>query len=237
MNYLENYNNYVEYVKSQVALGLRPKSKYDYSKNFKSSYFEFHHIIPRCLGGTNDKSNIIPLTAREHYLAHYLLSKINPNNEGLKFAFYIMSKSNNSRLYEKVKSEIDFGKVWRGKKLDEAYRKKISENHADISGDKNPMFGKHHSDASKRKMSQSKKEFFESHPEQREKLREFAKKNFVGGGNPRAKKVRCVENGMIFSTTAEAAVWCGLSKNSKTMISNCCKNKSKTVNGYHFEYY
>ena len=123
-----------------------------------------------------------------------------------------MSKSNGSRLYEKVRSEIDFGKAWRGKKFDEAYRKKISECHAYISGDKNPMFGKHHSDTSKQKMSQSKKEFFENHPEQREKLREFAKKNFSGSGNPHAKKVRCVENDMIFNTTIEAAVWCGLSK-------------------------
>jgi hypothetical protein len=38
-------------------------------------YCEKHHIIPKCLGGSNDPSNIVALTAREHFLAHWLLIK------------------------------------------------------------------------------------------------------------------------------------------------------------------
>lgn len=41
-----------------------------------SEYHEIHHIIPRSEGGTNDKSNLVNLTAREHYIAHLLLAKI-----------------------------------------------------------------------------------------------------------------------------------------------------------------
>lgn len=41
-----------------------------------SGYIERHHIIPRSLGGTDDKDNIVCLTAKEHYLCHYLLTKI-----------------------------------------------------------------------------------------------------------------------------------------------------------------
>lgn len=39
-------------------------------------YFEKHHIIPKSLGGTNDASNLVKLTARQHYIAHLLLYKI-----------------------------------------------------------------------------------------------------------------------------------------------------------------
>jgi hypothetical protein len=37
-------------------------------------YTEKHHITPRCMGGTDDKSNIAILTASEHFVAHQLLS-------------------------------------------------------------------------------------------------------------------------------------------------------------------
>lgn len=39
---------------------------------------ECHHVIPRCLGGSNKKSNLVKLTYREHFLAHWLLTKIVP---------------------------------------------------------------------------------------------------------------------------------------------------------------
>lgn len=39
------------------------------------SYTERHHIIPRCLGGTNDPRNLVRLTAREHFICHWLLPK------------------------------------------------------------------------------------------------------------------------------------------------------------------
>jgi len=39
-------------------------------------YYEIHHVIPKCMGGTNDKTNLTLLTAREHYITHWLLCKI-----------------------------------------------------------------------------------------------------------------------------------------------------------------
>lgn len=36
-------------------------------------YKERHHIIPKCMGGGNEKENLVELTAREHYVAHRLL--------------------------------------------------------------------------------------------------------------------------------------------------------------------
>ena len=38
-----------------------------------TSYKEGHHIVPKCMGGTDDKDNLVDLTPEEHYLAHQLL--------------------------------------------------------------------------------------------------------------------------------------------------------------------
>lgn len=55
-------------------------------------YTEKHHIVPRCLGGGDSKSNLTNLTAKEHYLAHYLLTKIHPTNYKLFHAFSSMAR-------------------------------------------------------------------------------------------------------------------------------------------------
>lgn len=39
-------------------------------------YTEKHHIIPSSLGGSNDKSNLVTLTAKEHFICHLLLTKM-----------------------------------------------------------------------------------------------------------------------------------------------------------------
>ena len=41
-----------------------------------NEYYEKHHIIPKSLGGTNEKENLVSLTAREHFICHLLLLKI-----------------------------------------------------------------------------------------------------------------------------------------------------------------
>jgi len=39
-------------------------------------YCERHHIVPRSFGGGDEPTNIVRLTAREHFIAHWLLFKI-----------------------------------------------------------------------------------------------------------------------------------------------------------------
>lgn len=41
-----------------------------------TGYTERHHIVPRCLGGGDGPSNIIKLTAGDHFFAHLLLAKV-----------------------------------------------------------------------------------------------------------------------------------------------------------------
>ncbi len=65
----------MDYKKIYDALVYKAKNR---SLN---GYYETHHILPRCMNGTNDTNNLVLLTAREHYIAHYLLYKIYKNTE------------------------------------------------------------------------------------------------------------------------------------------------------------
>ena len=74
----------MDYVKIYNALIERGKNrKID-------SYVENHHIIPRCMGGSDDCENLVRLTPEEHYLAHQLLVKIYPKNPKLIRAAVMM---------------------------------------------------------------------------------------------------------------------------------------------------
>jgi hypothetical protein len=66
-------------------------------RNKKESYFENHHIIPKCLGGSNKKINLVLLTPREHFLAHWLLFEIYKNtrySKQMSFSFWRMCSKN-----------------------------------------------------------------------------------------------------------------------------------------------
>ena len=42
---------------------------------------EFHHVLPRCCGGSNDQTNIVALYAKEHFMAHVYLWAIHHDDE------------------------------------------------------------------------------------------------------------------------------------------------------------
>ena len=62
-----------------------------------SEYYEKHHILPKSLGGSNDETNLVKLTAREHFICHWLLVKMyekgSVERKKMLFAFWRM-KSN-----------------------------------------------------------------------------------------------------------------------------------------------
>lgn len=103
----------------------------------KDSYFESHHIVPRCLGGNNKKDNLVLLTAKEHYICHLLLIKMTENKARSKMClgFKCLSQMKNHKQHRKTTS-----------RMFEHFRleanKAISENHANVSGSNNPMFGR-----------------------------------------------------------------------------------------------
>lgn len=59
-------------------------------------YTEKHHIIPKAHGGTNDPENIVALTAREHFLAHWLLVKVY-KSPAMARAFRLLTDTNKKR--------------------------------------------------------------------------------------------------------------------------------------------
>lgn len=64
----------------------------------KETYTERHHIIPKSHGGSNDKSNLVKLSAREHFIAHWLLWRIHRDNK-MANAFNMMCNSLNKDKY------------------------------------------------------------------------------------------------------------------------------------------
>ena len=96
----------MNYEKIYTSLCERGKTERDLD------YCEIHHIIPKCMGGSNDLNNLTKLSYREHYLAHYLLIKMFPDNSGINYAFICMLRKHNekriltSRMYDTIKSNF-----------------------------------------------------------------------------------------------------------------------------------
>ncbi len=84
-------------------------------------YTERHHIIPKSLGGSDDRSNLVQLTAREHFICHWLLTKFTIGNwkEKMIYALHRMQGKNSyhkryqtkitARVYENVR--IQFSQI------------------------------------------------------------------------------------------------------------------------------
>lgn len=51
-----------------------------------AEHLEQHHVVPKCLGGSDIMGNLVWLTPEEHFTAHQLLVKINPGHKGLAWA-------------------------------------------------------------------------------------------------------------------------------------------------------
>lgn len=143
LNYKKIYDALVE--KAKVR-GL-DKSKYE-------GYFEIHHIVPRSVGGSNDLSNLVMFTGREHYIAHMLLWKAYPGNRSLMRAAKIMS----SRVGRHSQSYKTKGKI--SSKVYERLRFEYSEAvKIQCAGEGNPFYGKTHSEDTVEKMVSAKRKY------------------------------------------------------------------------------
>ena len=94
----------------------------DYQKIYRSlverartrilnEFTETHHVIPRCLGGSNDKTNLVKLTPEEHYVAHQLLVKIYPGNHALaKAAAMMIPNRPSNKMYGWIRRRFAIAK-------------------------------------------------------------------------------------------------------------------------------
>lgn len=74
------------------------KAKNQERKKNTGIYYESHHIIPKSLGGFNNKSNLVLLTAKEHFICHRLLTKmcfLNSNKTKMLYALHRLTHGNN----------------------------------------------------------------------------------------------------------------------------------------------
>jgi len=121
MNYKNIYDSIIKKAKEEELNGYR-----------SLGYFEKHHILPKSLGGSNDKENLVKLTAREHFICHALLIRFLTGKDlyKMKWAFHQMctwsiksdshiEKYVNSAIYESFKRNFQkgennsqFGKRW-----------------------------------------------------------------------------------------------------------------------------
>jgi hypothetical protein len=88
-------------------------------------YVEKHHIIPKSFGGSDDSTNIVKLTAKEHLICHRLLIRMTTGVFKSKMAFaawrmVFSSKKHKrtkvtSRIYESIKLEMSIAARERNK--------------------------------------------------------------------------------------------------------------------------
>ncbi len=98
-----------------------------------TGYLERHHVVPKCLGGTDELSNIVSLTPEEHYVAHQLLVRIHPKNNGLLWAAVAMTNGSKkqprkNKLYGWLRRQFAkrIGAANRGRKVSDEARSKMS---------------------------------------------------------------------------------------------------------------
>ena len=112
-------------------------------------YSERHHIVPRSLGGANNVDNLVDLTAREHFICHWLLTKIYTGQDKHKMLNALRMLRAENLNQKRYKTKIT-ARVYAH--LKEEYSKMQSKK---FSGNGNGFFGKHHTEETKEKIRQA----------------------------------------------------------------------------------
>ena len=223
-------------------------------KKGNGMYYERHHIIPRCLGGTNNNENLVLLTAREHFIIHMILIELYPigSFEWHKLvlaASSFMRKSKNhqrqlisSRQFERIKILLSESKT--GIPRTEITKKKISDTKQlnprvvtkeqrdkqskRMLGKNNPMYGKTHSDDVKELLKRQKLGKPNPHVSESNKRRK-------GLATKTTKAViQLTLNGEIVNTHISIAE--AIRKTGIKMIAAVTRGKQKTAGGFIWKF-
>jgi hypothetical protein len=87
-------------------------------------YTELHHIIPQSMGGSNDKENLVELTAREHFICHWLLIKMTEGKDRSKMLYALNGMKAENRYQQRYHTKIT-ARVY------EKYRIEHAHNHSE----------------------------------------------------------------------------------------------------------
>lgn len=110
--------------------------------------YEEHHIIPKSCGGTDDQSNLVLLTPKEHYICHRLLPKMVKSKfhyEKMIYALWCLINGNG-----RSKRYSPSGKIYQ--MIKEQQSKTRSER---MKGENNSFYRKTHTEETKRKLSEN----------------------------------------------------------------------------------
>lgn len=114
-------------------------------------YTERHHIQPRSLGGTDSPDNLVDLTAREHFVCHWLLTKMTTGEDHYKMlnALRMMrAKKHGQQRYETAITS----RVYESIKQEYAALQSILR-----SGKGNGFYGKTHTESARQRISDANK--------------------------------------------------------------------------------
>lgn len=150
-------------------------------KSTKQLGFQNHHIFPRAFGGKENKENMVMSSGREHFILHWLLARAFPSSTMVVPFFGFCHGWN--RDYKKRIHSREF------ERLQKEVARQTGERFKENVGEKNHFFGKHHSEETKKIISEANK----GRPgpnlgkhlseETKEKLSEKAKIRSQGEGN------------------------------------------------------
>ena len=164
MNYDRLYNAIIQKAQKEVRV------------KGQGAYYEAHHIVPLCMGGGGTvyqwktHSNIVLLTAKEHFICHRLLCRIYPHVQKLAHAYWALCNQKNKWQTDR---HVPSGRAYsEGKQLSAM----ITSTRV---GDQNPMYGKKHSSAAIEKMIKARTGL---------KRTEASKDKIRGLNNPRWKQ-------------------------------------------------
>jgi hypothetical protein len=244
MNYQIIYNQIIERAQNRKLDG----------------YKERHHIIPKCMGGSNDKTNLVELTAREHFICHRLLCEIYPKNKKLIYSVWVMAtgfrKSHNSdykvssRVFEYLRT--NFSNTIRNvpkpknfmtpelKQKISSSNKGVTRNVGRIASDETKQKmslshkGNKHSQITKDKISQKNKG-----NKHLEKTKHMIKDKKLGKPTKKSQSVFQYDlNGNFikeWNKIKEASKFIGKEKDTSS-ITSCCRGKQKTAFGFIWKY-
>lgn len=107
MNYKLIYDNFIAYCQTTTPeYRMITRNKNDFRKDYGKLYVEEHHIIPKALGGIDEKNNLVILLPEEHLFAHKLRYKAYSDRvDFLAVRFTINGLLNNKR-YKDIPDNI-----------------------------------------------------------------------------------------------------------------------------------
>lgn len=175
-------------------------------------YTERHHVIPKSFGGGNDPTNLVDLTAKEHFVCHRLLVKMTIGHERTKMLKALWRMSSANKQMSRTLTSAQYAVAKRACTEAASLYRHSPESRRKISAS---LTGKKKSPEHRLALSRTKKE------EEKLKISQHQKVKQRGAGNTRARRWILVSPyGETVNLHGNFKAWCkerGLPSGSPTL--------------------